>query len=479
MSIGSFFQGISDVLTTLGAAIFVPVILFIIAKVMGVSGKKSFRSALLCAVGLTGFSLVINSYSSIITPVVKSMVKNAGVNLPGLDVGWQAASVIAYSTTAGLIFIGLAILLQLVLFFTKWTNVFMASDLWNNYSFMIWGSMLYALTKNMWLAILLMTVQLLYILLFSEMVAKRWSNHYQYPNCCMTAPHHLEGVPFALLMSWLLGKIGLNKIKVNAKSLQKRFGILGEPMFIGLIIGALIGLIANFKALNTLAAWGVITSAAVSTAAVMAVFPKVGGIFASAFTSLSDAYKQKAIQSGKNREWYLAVNDAAGYGEPDTLVTGTILIPIMLGLSFILPGNIVLPVVDLVALPYMVEIFVCVNHGNIIKSVISGAIWFSIGLIVISNLAPTFTQVAIQAGFKLPEAGIYIISFGVMCHPLIAGLFYAFLTQSPIVIGLVIIVYFILYFVFKKNKKRIVDWIEYNGVENKDTENVASAATNT
>lgn len=460
-----FFNSLSGVFSTFGAAVFVPIILFIIAVCMGVTAKKAFNSALLCAVGLTGFSLVINSYGSIITPVVNAMVKNSGVNLPTLDTGWQSTSVIAYSTSAGLIFIGLAIVIELVLFFTKWTNIFMASDLWNNYSFMVWGSMIFALTGNMWLAMACMIIQLLYILLFSEVVAKRWSNHYQYPNCCMTAPHHLEAVPFAILINWLLGLIGFNKIKVNAASIQKKFGIFGEPMFIGLVIGAMIGIIGSWSQLNTLAAWGTVTSASVSTAAVMAVFPKVGGIFASAFTSLTDAYKKKAAKSGAGREWYLSVNDAAGYGEPNTLVTGILLMPIMLLLAFVLPGNTILPMIDLVALPYMVEIFVCISHGNVVKSIISGAIWFSLGLIIASQLAPTFTEVAVNAGFQLQQSGVYIISFGIMCHPLIAGLFYAFLSKNPLIIGAVVITYFVLFFVFKKNKEKVVEWLENYGTE--------------
>jgi len=455
-----FFQQLGNVFSTLGAAIFVPIMLFIIAKFMGVNNKKAFNSALLCAVGLTGFNLVIGSYTGIIAPVVNQMVINAGVDLPVLDVGWQATSVIAYSTKAGLIFIGIAIILQIGLFLVKWTDVFMASDLWNNYSFMVWGSMLYALTLNMWLAMGLMIVQLLYILLFSEACAKRWSTFYEYDQCCMSAPHHLESFPYAVAMNWLLGKLGLDKIKINADYLQTRLGILGEPMFIGLVVGALIGVIGNYNALNTLAAWGVISSAAVSTAAIMAVFPKVAGIFANAFTILTDAYKSKAIESGEGREWYLSVNDAVGYGEPNTLVTGIILIPIMLALAFILPGNQVLPMADLCALPYMVEVFVAVSNGNVVKSVIMGAIWFSLGMIICSQLAPTFTQVAIDAGFQLEQQGVYITSFGIMCHPLIAGLFYAFWSQNPIIIGLVVIVYFGLYIVFKKNRVQFVDWME-------------------
>jgi len=457
-----FFQALSDVFSTLGAPVFVPIMLFIIAKVMGLSAKKAFNSALLCAVGLTGFNLVINSYGAIISPVVNQMVENAGVNLPVLDMGWQSTSVIAYSTNIGLIFIGIAIILQVILFFVKWTDVFMASDLWNNYSFMVWGSMLYILTKNIWLSLGLMVVQLLYILLFSEACAKRWSTYYQYPNCCMTAPHHLEGLPFAVLMNWLLGKIGFDKIKINAQSLQKKLGIFGEPMFIGLVVGSIIAIIGNYNALGSLAAWGTITSPAVSTAAIMAVFPKVAGIFANAFTVLTDAYKTKAVKSGEGRDWYLSVNDAVGYGEPNTLVTGIILIPIMLAIAFILPGNQVLPMADLVALPYMVEVFVCVSNGNIAKSVVMGAVWFSLGMIVCSQLAPTFTDVAMQAGFQLDQTGVYITSFGIMCHPLIAGLFYAFWSGNPVIIIAVTAAYFALRMVFKKNRVKFTGWMEEN-----------------
>ena len=345
----------------------------------------------------------------------------------------------------------------------------MASDLWNNYSFMVWGSMIYMLTKNMLLAMACMIMQLLYILVFSEMVAKRWSNHYQYPNCCMTAPHHMEAVPFALVMNWLLGKIGLNKVKVNARDIQKKFGLFGEPMFIGLLVGLMIGIIGEFKALNTLAAWGTVATAAVATAAIMVVFPKVGGIFASAFTSLTEAFRSKAAKSGEGREWYLAVNDAAGYGEPNTLTTGILLMPIMLGLAFVLPGNSMLPMADLVALPYMVEVFVCVSHGNVIKSMIMGAIWFSIGLIVCSGMAPTFTQIAVEAGFKLPQAGVYVMSFGIMAHPFMALIFYIFLSKNPIFIAITIVVYFVVYFMYKKNRQKLYAWLESYGADEVET----------
>lgn len=459
----AFVDVLNNIFSTFGSSVIVPIILYIIARAMGVPNKKAINSAMLCAVGLTGFSLVINSYSAIVAPVVSQMVENAGVNLPVLDTGWQSVSVIAYSTRVGVLFIGVAILLQLGLYFVRYTDVFMASDLWNNYSFMVWGSLIYALTGNMWLSMACMIVQLLWILLFSEAMARRWSDYYQYPNCCMTAPHHLESTPYAVFMCWLLGKLGFNKIKLNAKTIQEKIGLLGEPMFIGLFVGLLIGIIGNFNQLGNLSAWGTICSCGVSTAAIMAIFPKVGGIFASAFTSLTDSYRERAAASGEGREWYLSINDAAGYGEPNTLVTGTLLMPIMLGLAFVLPGNQMLPMADLTALPYMVEVFIAVSHGNIAKALVMGAIWFSIGMVMCSNLAPTFTQVAVEAGFELPQEGVYVMSFGIMCHPFMLLIFYAFLSQNALYIGIVLVAYVICYVLFKKNRTAIVEFIEHCG----------------
>ena len=460
-----FLNQLSTVVGTLGAIVLIPVILFIICKIAGVTTEKSFRSALLCAVGLQGFNLVINSYGAIVAPVVQQMVDATGgaVQLNVLDTGWQSTSVIAYSTTVGILFIGVVLVLQLVLFLVKWTDVFMASDLWNNYSFMVWGSMLFALTKNMGLAMALMILQLLYILLFSEVIAKRWSNHYQYPNCCMTAPHHMEAVPFAMFANWVLNLIGLNKIKVDAASIQKKFGLFGEPMVIGLIVGFIIGIIGNLQQIATLAGWGSICAVAISTAAIMVVFPKVGGVFASAFTYLTEAFRAKAAKSGEGREWYLAVNDAAGYGETNTLTAGVLLMPIMLGLAFILPGNRMLPMADLVALPYCVEVFVCTSHGNVVKSIIMGAIWWSIGMIIFSGLAPTFTQVAVETGFQLPASAVYIGSLGIMTKPFMLLLFYAAWKLGFAGIAILLVVYFVVYFLFKKNRQAVYAWLESNG----------------
>lgn len=142
MVVLEFLKAIID---NFGSAIVVPFIIFIIALIFRVKPAKAFLSALYAGVSLEGFSLIIGAYTPIITPLVQNMSKVmsnvTGVELNTFDVGWQATSVVAFATSAGMIYLGLGIALQTLLFLVKWTNIFQPSDLWNNYSYIVWGAM--------------------------------------------------------------------------------------------------------------------------------------------------------------------------------------------------------------------------------------------------------------------------------------------------------------------------------------------------
>ena len=260
--------------------------------------------------------------------------------------------------------------------------------------------MVYIVTNNMALAIGCMILLNMYSLLNAEVIARRWSKYYGYPNCTIIAMHNIEPAFFGILMDPILNKLGFHKIKLNPDMLQKKLGAFGEPTVIGFIVGALIGFIGNIKSLNTINAWGSILTVAIATAAVMAIFPKIAGIFANAFTGITDAARRSTSkrEKGSNREWFLAINDAAGFGETATLTVGLLLIPIMVLMAFILPGNKVIPVIDLVALPFMVQALVALTNGNMGKVLVNGVIWFSLGLYICSWTAELFYKYSSRCG---------------------------------------------------------------------------------
>ena len=133
MVVLEFLKAIID---NFGSAIVVPFIIFIIALIFRVKPAKAFLSALYAGVSLEGFSLIIGAYTPIITPLVQNMSKVmsnvTGVELNTFDVGWQATSVVAFATSAGMIYLGLGIALQTILFLVKWTNIFHCMGCYGN-----------------------------------------------------------------------------------------------------------------------------------------------------------------------------------------------------------------------------------------------------------------------------------------------------------------------------------------------------------
>lgn len=454
---------LKSVIDNFGSAIIVPVIITIIALIFKVKPAKAILSGLYAGVSLQGFSLLIGAYTPIITPLVQNMsevMSNiTGVHLNTFDVGWQATSVVAFATSADMIYLGLGIALQTVLFLLKWTNIFQPSDLWNNYSYIVWGAMVIFATHNFVLGIACMVVLNLYSLLISELVAKRWSKYYGYPNCTIIAMHNVEPALFAIIIDPIFNLLGLNKAKLNPKTLEKKLGFLGEPMALGFFLGTLIGVLGSIGKLGTLAGWGDVLEAGIATAAIMAIFPKIASMFAQAFAPITEAARVFMKNSG-DREWYIAVNDAVGYGEPATLTSGLLLIPIMVAVACVLPGNQVLPVVDLLAIPYMVQGLVSVYKGNMAKVLVAGTIWFSLGLLMCTATAPLFTEVARGAGFAIPAGAAMITSFNILGKPLLGLVFMAFLSGNPIFIGITVVVYAAAYAVFKLKNKEIVAYLD-------------------
>ena len=460
----NFLSVVNDCINTFGAAVIVPIILYIVARVMGVPNKKAVVTLFSAAVGLEGFNLLINSYGDIISPVISQMVTDSGLQMDVFDLGWQAVSIVAYSTQIGMLFLALCIVLQLLLYFTKITNIFQASDLWNNYSYMIWGSMVYVMTKNTWLSLGCMLTLLFLTTILAELGAKRWSKYYNYPGCAHASLHACITLPFAMVINWVLNRLGLYKIKASPAEFQQRFGFLGEPMTLGALVGLVIGVIGNLKYLDTLSGWGSIALCTIATSTIVAVFPKIAAVFANAFTPLMEGASKiahKTNKKGKARGmWYLAINDAANYGETCTLICGIICMPLIFILSFILPGNRVLPVLSLTAIPYLIVMIVPVCNGNMPKVIITSMIYLIISLYVCTALAEPFTEVALSVGLQVETGILLVAGYSLMGSPISFGITMAWASGNPLWIIVAVVSTAVVFALGKIYKGKIVEWME-------------------
>ena len=462
-----FFETLKAFFDTFGKELMVPFMIFVICLIFRAPVKKAFSSAVLVGVGLKGMAFITSAFGGVLTPLVQQIVDNSGLNLPALDIGWQAVASVAYSTDIGMMFIGVGLVFQILLWLVKFTDIFMPSDLWNNYSIVVWGSMYYQLRENLLVAFVLMLFINMVTLTLAEVVQKRWSTYYNYPGCAMTAPHHVGDTPMYLVLNILFSKIGLDKVRVDPATLRKKIGFMGEPMYLGLMVGVLLGLIGNFYRLGELAAWAQIIDVTITCSAVMAIFPRIAGLFASGFTALTD-YSRKTLKKSnltKDREFIIAVNDALGYGEAATLTTGLLVIPFCVLIAFILPGNLVIPLMVLPSLPYMVEFPVSLSNGNIVKAWLMACIVFCAKMAMASYWATTFTQVAANdAGFEAAvealAAGTLVIGF-IMSNCTAGLITMAFLSEyNMVLIPVVVIVYVVLFVLFKKKKFAVREYLE-------------------
>ncbi|MGT2906918.1 PTS transporter subunit IIC [Streptococcus dentiloxodontae] len=462
-------EALKNFFDVFGAATVVPIMIFIVSLCLKVNPKKALFCALRAGVGLTGFSWIITAFSPMVTKYIQQMVASTGLNLPIVDIGWQTGSLTAFSSTIGLSFFVIGLVIEVVLFFVGITRVFTPANLWNNFGYMIWGTLAYQVTHNFILSFAFMIFVLLYSLILSETVADRWSDYFGVKNATVNSIHNIESVVPALLLDPLWNLLGLNKVKLNPDSLKNKLGIFGEPMTLGFILGLIIGILGSIKNLGSIEAWGGILNFAIALAAVMTIFPLITGVFAQAFAPLAEAVeknkKKESEEEGTSlvdkKRWFMAVDDGVGYGEPATIISGLILVPIMVVVALFLPGNRALPVVDLIAIPFMVETMVAVTKGNILKTILNGIIWFSIGLYAASYLADIYTA-AVQANnvpIELPSTAAMIISFNLLAHPLTTLIFIAWVSGNPIWIGLTIIIYLVSLFVLRTRRENIYSYL--------------------
>jgi len=78
---------------------------------------------------------------------------------------------------------------------------------------------------------------------------------------------------------------------------------------------------------------------------------------------ITEAARKRSTNVKQGEDLYISINDATGYGEPATLISGIVLIPILLLLAVILPGNRTLPLVDLIAIGFIIQPFVAASRS--------------------------------------------------------------------------------------------------------------------
>ena len=408
-------QAIIDVfsyINSLGASVMMPIILTIIGVVLGAKFGKALRGGLTVGIGFIGLNLVTGLMGENLAPAVQQMAQRFGLALSTVDIGWPAASAIAFGTTIGLIIIPIGLIVNIVMLLTNTTQT-LDVDIWNYWHFAFTGSLIYVLTGNFAYGIIAAILNMVIIMVIGDYTAPKVEETLGMPG--VSLPHGFTAafVPIAIVVDKIIDVIpGVKNINIDIEKLQKRFGVFGEPMLVGTVLGIIISALAGNNVQTVL-------QIGVTLGAVMVLIPKMAALLMEGLMPISDAAQEFVSSKFANRgKIYIGLDSAVGVGHPVCLTVSLILVPLAVFLAVILPGNTVLPMTDLSVLPYMFVLIVPLVGGNGFRALITGIVCLVGGLYISTNLAPSITAVAKSVNFAIPKGAATISSICDGANPL-------------------------------------------------------------
>lgn len=387
-----------------------PIVLTILGVLFGAGFGKSLKAGLTVGVGFIGLNLVINQLMGTdLAAGVTAMVERFGLELSILDVGWPAASAIAMGSIVGTIIIPLGLLVNIVMLLTNTTQT-ADVDIWNYWHFAFTGALVAIVTDNVAFGIAAAIINEVIVLIVGDVTAPLVEKSLGLPG--VSIPHGLAGAyaPIAYAVNLIIDRVPcLNRIDINVRTMQKKFGVFGEPILLGSIIGLLIGLLAGYGLLPATAADGTTTPSVLSIAvlmgAVMVLIPKMAALLMEGLMPVSDAASAFIQKRFQNRgKIYIGLDAAVGTGHPVTLTMALILVPVSIFLAFVLPGNKMVPLADLAVIPYMLVLVTPIVHENGFRGLLTGIVVLAVGFYIATDLSPLITSAAANVGFDMGGA---------------------------------------------------------------------------
>jgi PTS system galactitol-specific IIC component len=136
----------------LGPTVLLPIVIFIIGLILGAKAGRAFRSALTIGIAFVGVNLVIGLLCGNLGGAAQAMVERLGVSLDVVDVGWPASAAIAFGGTVGVWIIPVSILVNILMLLIRGTKT-LNVDIWNFWHFAFTGSLVYAISNSLALAL--------------------------------------------------------------------------------------------------------------------------------------------------------------------------------------------------------------------------------------------------------------------------------------------------------------------------------------
>ncbi|MBQ0061048.1 MAG: PTS sugar transporter subunit IIC [Bacteroidales bacterium] len=389
-------QEVFSYIIGLGAAVMMPVIFTLLGVCIGIKVSKALKSGLLVGVGFVGLSVVTQLLTSSLGPSLNKMVEIYDLNLQVFDMGWPSAASVAYNTAVGAFIIPVCLGVNLLMVLTRTTKT-VNIDLWNYWHFAFIGAIVYFASGSLLWGFFAAVICYIITLVMADLTAHKFQKFYKdMDGISIPQPFCQSFVPFAVVIGKALDKIpGFDKLNIDAEGMKKKFGLLGEPLFLGVIIGCAIGCLACKSWADIVDSIPAILGLGIKMGAVMELIPRITSLIIEGLRPNSEATRELIAKKFKGkRELNIGMSPALVIGHPTTLVVSLLLIPVILFLSVVLPGNQFLPLASLAGMFYLFPAVLPITKGNVLKTFIIGLVALIVGLYFVTSLAGFFTSAA-------------------------------------------------------------------------------------
>jgi PTS system galactitol-specific IIC component len=397
----SIIKTVVDFILDLGVSVMMPVIITIFGLVLGQGFKKSFRAGITIGVGFVAINLVVGLLLGSVGPATTALVENLGFKLDIVDVGWPIGAAISFGTPVAPLLIPIILIMNLILLAVNFTKT-MDVDIWNYWHFIFAGSVAYYSTNNMLLGIIAGCLTAAITFKLADWTAPVLEHHFGLPGVSLPHSETVNFAPIMYLMNKIEDKIpGLNKLQADPESIRKRFGLMGEPMMMGLLLGILMAVLGGFDLKGVL-------TLGIQISAGLTIMPKMVALLMEGLIPFSEGAREFIQRKFPGKDVYIGLDAAIVIGHPANMAVALLMVPIAIGLAMILPYNRMLPLADLSVLPFTMVWAVAASRGNIIRGLINGVATMCIVFFLATNLAELSTVMGHAVGFDFPEGATMI-----------------------------------------------------------------------
>lgn len=373
---------------SLGASVMMPIIFTVIGLCIGMKFGKALKSGLFVGVGFVGLGVVTALLTTNFDAPLKSISDIYDLQLKVFDMGWPAAAAVAYNTAVGALIIPICLGINFLMLITKTTRT-VNIDLWNYWHFAFIGAVAYfVMGESLMWGYFAAIVCYIITLVCADLTADKFQKYYDLEGISIPQPFCQSFTPFAIIINKALDLIpGFSKLDIDVDGLKKKFGVLGEPLVLGVIVGALIGWAAQVDIKKIL-------FLGVTMGAVMELIPRITSLFIEGLKPISEKTQELVKTKFNGKKVHIGMSPALVIGHPTTLVASVILIPVILAIAVFLPGNQFLPLASLAGMFYLFPMILPFTKGNIVKTLIVGLVALIIGLYFVTDMASAFTSAA-------------------------------------------------------------------------------------